>query len=137
MLVAGAVLAAVKRTVSQALWVMGLAEKPESGCYHDVLSRVRWNGRAAARTLLARVLDAFLPAGEVVVGVDDTIERRWGPKIKARGIYRDRHFQRLVAASHLAGNRGAIASPDVQELREDRRGPHMQPSRSAVGSSSC
>jgi len=24
-----------------------------------------------------------------VIGVDDTIERRWGPKIKARGIYRD------------------------------------------------
>jgi hypothetical protein len=34
----------------------------------------------------------------VVIGIDDTIERRWGPKIKARGIYRDpvrsskRHF---------------------------------------------
>jgi len=25
----------------------------------------------------------------VVIGVDDTIERRWGGKIKARGIYRD------------------------------------------------
>jgi hypothetical protein len=25
----------------------------------------------------------------VVIGVDDTIERRWGPKIAARGIYRD------------------------------------------------
>jgi DDE superfamily endonuclease len=24
-----------------------------------------------------------------VVGLDDTIERRWGPKISARGIYRD------------------------------------------------
>ena len=30
-----------------------------------------------------------LPAGEVVIGIDDTIERRWGAKIKARGIYRD------------------------------------------------
>jgi len=25
----------------------------------------------------------------VVIGVDDTIERRWGLKIKARGLYRD------------------------------------------------
>jgi len=25
----------------------------------------------------------------VVVGIDETIERRWGPRIKARGIYRD------------------------------------------------
>jgi hypothetical protein len=25
----------------------------------------------------------------VVIGIDDTIERGWGWKIKARGIYRD------------------------------------------------
>lgn len=25
----------------------------------------------------------------MVIGIDDTIERRWGPKIQARGIYRD------------------------------------------------
>ena len=96
-LVAGAVLAPGKRTVSQALRVMGLAEMPGFGRYHEALSRARWNGRAVARILLAQVLDAFLPAGEVVAGVkprglpdiDDTIERRWGSKITARGIYRD------------------------------------------------
>jgi hypothetical protein len=88
-LVAGAALAPGKRTVSQALRVMGLAERPGFGRYHEVLSRARWNERAVARTLLAQVLDVFLPAGEVVIGVDDTIERRWGPKISARGIYRD------------------------------------------------
>jgi len=71
-LVAGAVLAPGKRTVSQTLRVMGLAERPGFGRYHDVLSRARWNGRAVGRTLLAQVLDAFLPAGEVVIGVDDT-----------------------------------------------------------------
>jgi DDE superfamily endonuclease len=42
-----------------------------------------------ARKLLAQVLEVFLPAGEVVIGIDDTIERRWGARIKARGIYRD------------------------------------------------
>ena len=57
MLVAGAVLAPGKRTVSQALRVMGLAERPGFGRYHDVLSRARWNGRAVGRTLLAQVLD--------------------------------------------------------------------------------
>jgi hypothetical protein len=31
----------------------------------------------------------FVPDGPVVVGIDETIERRWGPKISARGIYRD------------------------------------------------
>ena len=88
-LVAGAVLAPGKRTVSQALRVMGLAANPGFSRFHEVLNRARWDGRAVARTLLVQVLDAFLPAGEVVLGVDDTIERRWGPKIKARGLYRD------------------------------------------------
>jgi len=31
----------------------------------------------------------FVPDGPVVVGIDETIERRWGPKISARGIYRN------------------------------------------------
>ena len=59
------------------------------GRYHEVLNRARWNSRAVARRLLAQVLDVFLPAGDVVIGIDDTIERRWGTKIKAQGIYRD------------------------------------------------
>ncbi len=88
-LVAGAVLAPGKRTVSQALRVMGLAAKPGFSRYHEVLNRARWESRAVARTLLVHVLGTFLPAGEVVVGVDDTIERRWGLRIKVRGLYRD------------------------------------------------
>ena len=89
MLVAGAVLAPGKRTVSQALRVMGLAATSGFSRYHEVLNRARWDGRAVARTLLVQVLKAFLPSGEVVIGVDDTIERRWGIRIKARGLYRD------------------------------------------------
>jgi len=88
-LVAGAVLAPGKRTVTQALRVMGLASSPGFSRYHEVLNRARWNGCVVARTLLAQVLKTFLPVGEVVIGVDDTIERRWGLKIKARGLYRD------------------------------------------------
>ncbi|MBO0717308.1 MAG: transposase [Rhizobiales bacterium] len=88
-LVAGAVLAPGKRTVSQVLRVMGLSAKPGFARYHAVLSRARWSARAVARRLLAQVLGAFLPTGEVVIGIDDTIERRWGCKIAARGIYRD------------------------------------------------
>ncbi len=88
-LIAGAVLAPGKRTVTQVLRVMGLAANPGFSRYHEVLNRARWNSRAVARVLLVRVLDAFLPSGEVVLGVDDTIERRWGLKIKARGLYRD------------------------------------------------
>jgi hypothetical protein len=88
-LVAGAVLAPGKRTVTQVLRVMGLADEPDFRRYHEVLSRARWDARAVARGLLLYILDRLLPNGEVVIGIDDSIERRWGAKIKARGIYRD------------------------------------------------
>ena len=88
-LVTGMVLAPGKRTVSAALRVMGLGETRDFALYHYVLSRARWNSRAIARTLLTMILDRFVPTGPVVIGIDDTIERRWGRKIAARGIYRD------------------------------------------------
>jgi len=88
-LVAGAVLAPGKRTVTQALRVMGLADQPGFGRYHEALNRARWDSRDVARRLLLHLLAVLWPSGEVVIAVDDTIERRWGAKIKARGIYRD------------------------------------------------
>jgi hypothetical protein len=88
-LIAGAILAPGQRTVSAALWVMGLADRPGFGRYHEVLSEARWDGRALARKLLVHLLDRLLPAGEVVIVPDDSIERRWGPRIRDRGIYRD------------------------------------------------
>ena len=53
------------------------------------LNRGRWSALAASRVLLTLLVAAFAPTGPVVIGLDDTIERRWGAKIKARGIYRD------------------------------------------------
>jgi DDE superfamily endonuclease len=88
-LVAGAVLAPGKRTVTQALRVMGLADRPGFGRYHEALNRARWDSRDVARRLLLHLLAVLWPSGEVVIAIDDTIERRWGAKIKARGIYRD------------------------------------------------
>lgn len=88
-LVTGAVLAPGKRTITQVLRVMGLAEHVGFARYHEVLNRARWDARAVARQLLLHLLDKLLPSGPVVIGIDDTIERRWGAKIKARGIYRD------------------------------------------------
>src|ERR1700693_1699856 len=88
-LVAGAVLAPGKRTVTQVLRVMGLANEPGFRRYHEVMSLAPWDSRAMARRLLLYIIERLLPNGEVVVGIDDTIERRWGATIKARGIYRD------------------------------------------------
>jgi hypothetical protein len=78
-----------KRTVTQVLRVMGLADEPSFRRYHEVLSRARWDGQAVARRLLLYIIARLLPDGVVVVGIDDTIERRWGARINARGIYRD------------------------------------------------
>ncbi|WP_206756837.1 hypothetical protein, partial [Streptococcus agalactiae] len=35
------------------------------------------------------LITSFVPSGPLVLGLDDTIERRKGPKIKAKGISRD------------------------------------------------
>src|ERR687885_815303 len=88
-LVAGAILAPGRRTVAAMLRVVGLGQAPTFTDYHRVLNRNRWSGRAAAERLLHLLLAAFAPEGPVVIGVDETIERRWGARIEARGIYRD------------------------------------------------
>jgi len=48
-LVSGAVLAPGKRIVTQTLRVMGFADKPDFGRYHEVLNRARWDARDVAR----------------------------------------------------------------------------------------
>src|SRR3954447_14604451 len=88
-LVAGTVLAPGRRTVTAALRVMGLDQGAGFAVYHRVLSLGRWSSRAVAHRLLLLLVAALVPQGPVVIGLDDTIERRWGAKIKARGIYRD------------------------------------------------
>src|SRR3954453_143872 len=88
-LVAGAILAPGRRTVAAVLQVVGLGRAPTFTNYHRVLNRNRWSGRAAARRLLHLLPAAFAPEGPVVIGIDETIERRWGARIRARGIYRD------------------------------------------------
>ncbi len=88
-LVAGTVLVPGRRTVTAALRVMGLEHTSSFAVYHRVLSTGRWSSRAVAHRLLRLLVAALVPEGPVVIGIDDTIERRWGVRIKARGIYRD------------------------------------------------
>ena len=54
-----------------------------------MLNRARWSARQAARVLLKLLVKAFVPAGPLVLGLDETIERRRGRKLSARAIYRD------------------------------------------------
>jgi hypothetical protein len=90
MLLAGIVLTPGRRTVAAALRILGRANDPNFCTFHRILNRAAWSSRAAASKLLLLLIASFLPADTpVVIGLDDTIERRWGPKIRARGIYRD------------------------------------------------
>src|SRR5438876_6981097 len=88
-LVVGALLAPGTRTVTAVLRVMGLSQEEHFQNYHRVLNRAQWSSLALARVLLEMVVRTFVPAGPVVIGIDDTLERRRGGKIKAKGIYRD------------------------------------------------
>ena len=88
-LLAGAVLAPGRRTVTAALRVMGLATTARFTNYHRVLNRNAWSSRDLARRLLILLVRAVVPDGPIILGLDDTLERRRGAKIKAKGIYRD------------------------------------------------
>jgi DDE superfamily endonuclease len=88
-LLAGAILAPGKRTVSSALRAMGLDQHKQFHRYHRVLSRASWSSREASRVLFGLLVERFVPQGPLVVGVDETLERRRGKKIVAKGIYRD------------------------------------------------
>lgn len=88
-LVMGALLAPGKRTVTSCLRITGRADVTNFATYHQFLNRARWSPRLLARHLLSIVVTRLVPEGPVVIGMDDTIERRWGQRIAARGIYRD------------------------------------------------
>lgn len=89
-LLIGTILAPGKRTVTAALRVMGLKDDMRFAQYHQVLNRAVWSPLDLAQCLW-RLLVTALGASDkpLVCGIDDTVERRWGQKITARGIYRD------------------------------------------------
>ena len=105
LLLVGAILATGQRTVAAALRVMGRSDQDDYARYHEVLNRAVWSPREAARILLLLLLRHLDHGdGPLVFGIDATLERRRGARIRARGIYRDavrssRH--QLVKASGL------------------------------------
>jgi hypothetical protein len=89
-LLVGAILAPGKRTVTAALRVLGLKDDPQYQNYHRVLNRAKWSGLQVSQILLGLLVAAFISAGvPLILGADETLERRRGAKIKAKGIFRD------------------------------------------------
>src|ERR671937_2334052 len=89
-LLLGAMLVPGARSVTAALRVMGLATERRFTNYHRVLNRATWSARQGSRILLGLLITLLVPPGAtIVLGADDTLERRSGRKIKAKGCYRD------------------------------------------------
>src|SRR5512147_2525491 len=88
-LLIGAILCPAERTVTAVLRVMSLSGEKHFQNYHRVLNRAVWSSLEASHILLSLLINAFAMRGPVILGLDDTIERRRGDKIKAKGIYRD------------------------------------------------
>jgi len=88
LLLIGAILAPGRRTVAAVLRIMGLADEPQFQKYHRVLNRAAWSSRQAAGILL-QALVAVFGVGPLIFGLDETLERRRGARIAAKGIYRD------------------------------------------------
>jgi hypothetical protein len=88
-LLVGAILTPGARTIASALRVMGRAPKPDFQNYHRVLNRADWSPRKASGTLLQLLVQAFVPEGPIVVGGDETLERRQGAQIQKKGVYKD------------------------------------------------
>ena len=92
-LLTGAILCNNQRTIAAVLRVMGLSHDKHFNNYYRVLNRVCWSGLQAGKILLGlliKLLPESLPESlPIIIGIDDTIERRKGKKIKAKGCYRD------------------------------------------------
>ena len=97
-LIAGAIFAPRKRMGTSVLRVMGKGDDPHLQSYHRVLNRARWSALSGGKMLLRLLVQTFVPHGPGLLGIDETIERRWGNKIAARGSYRA-----PVRASHSPG----------------------------------
>src|SRR3982750_4899565 len=105
MLLIGAILTPGRRTVTSILRITGLGRERRFVNYHRVLNRAAWSGRAAARVLLGLLLDAFVPRGPVILGLDDTIERRRG--------------KRIVSVARQNGS-GELSSLQARQRRPER-----------------
>jgi DDE superfamily endonuclease len=144
-LLCGTLLAPANHTVTAALRALGLADAPGFQNYHRLLNRARWSARQVAQVLLRLLVEAFVPSGPRIMGLDETIERRRGRKLTARAIYRDAArsskecFQKrerptleewgLAGAGRLS-RRGSLALPFLTALcPSERYAPYVRRGR--------
>jgi DDE superfamily endonuclease len=105
-LLTGTLLAHGRRTVAAALRHSGHERETSFSTFHHVLNRARWSPLAVSRQLLITIVETFVEAGGTLeLVIDETLERRWGPKISKRGHYRD---------SALSSRKRSVSSPGLR-----------------------
>jgi hypothetical protein len=105
-LLRGTLLARGRRTVTAALWHTGHEQDSHFSAFHQVLNRAHWSPLQASRSLLTLIIQTFVQAGgSLDIVIDETLERRWGPKIRKRGHYRD---------SALSSHERSVSSPGLR-----------------------
>jgi DDE superfamily endonuclease len=105
-LLRGTLLAHGRRTVTAALWQTGHEQDSNFSSFHQALNRARWSPLEASRYLLRLIIETFVQAGGALdIVIDETLERRWGAKIRKRGHYRD---------SALSSHKRSVSSPGLR-----------------------
>ena len=89
LLLIGAILCRGARRITSILRVMDLREEKNFSKYHRVLSRAQWSSLALSKILLGILIGILPGSWPILIAVDETLERRKGKKIKAKGVYRD------------------------------------------------
>jgi hypothetical protein len=94
------------RTVTAALWQTGHDQDPHFSAFHQALKRARWSPLQASRCLLKLIVETLVQVGGTLdIVIDETLERRWGPKIRKCGHYRD---------SALSSHARSVSSPGLR-----------------------
>ena len=87
-LIAGAVLAKGRRTITSILWIVrGLAPGHLTD-YHRVFSRASWSLFPLGQVLAAAIVQ-WLPDGPIAVAIDDTTAQHRGKKVYGKGCHHD------------------------------------------------
>jgi hypothetical protein len=110
-LIAGTLLARGRRTVTAALRQMGLGQEEKFSLYHQVLNRAQWSPLELSRLLLRALIKAFVAAGgSLTFAIDETLERRWGLRIRKRGHFRDSRLSSRKTSVSNSGLRWIVLS---------------------------
>ena len=145
LLAMGAILSPGKRTVSSALNILGIGQHGDFAIYHHVLNRARWSPLQLSRVLSLLVAGRLGSSTEpLVFGIDETVERRWGRKLRPRGgikMCKNAEMEltqpKVVASSADTRRRCrrhiAKGGSSERDIRDERRWPFDPGDRQGAG----